>query len=74
MKDGGRASVKECERRTFYRETDMIMVLPFITGLMAIYAGIRGRRAKCIGMWCITIAVYLAWCQYHMGSQLHLNF
>jgi len=51
----------------------MIMMLPFLTALLAIGFAISGRRGACIGLWVVTVLVFAAWCQYHMTGVLPIS-
>jgi hypothetical protein len=51
----------------------MIMLLPFLTALIAIWFAIRGQRAAAIGLWVITLAIYVAWMKYHMTDALNIS-
>lgn len=51
----------------------MIMMLPFLTALLAIGFAIRGQRTACAGLWLITALVLLAWSAYHMTDPLPIS-
>lgn len=51
----------------------MIMMLPFLTGLVAVWFGMLGKRRACVAFWLITLLVFAAWCQFHMNSPLALS-
>lgn len=51
----------------------MIMMLPFLSGLLATWFGIRGRRGACVGLWLLTLVIFVAWCKYHMTSALPIS-
>lgn len=51
----------------------MIMMLPFLSALLAIGLAMRGRRNACIGLWVVTLLVFAAWCQYHMTGVLPVS-
>lgn len=51
----------------------MIMMLPFLTGLVAVWFGLLGKRRPCVAFWLITLAVFAASCQFHMTSPLALS-
>lgn len=51
----------------------MIMMLPFLTGLVAVWFGVLGRRRPCVTFWLLTLAIFGVWCQYHMTSPLALS-
>ena len=52
----------------------MVMMLPFLTGLIAVWFGMLRRRRPCVTFWLLTLALFAAWCQYHMTSPLALSF
>jgi len=51
----------------------MIMMLPFLTALLATGFAMRGQRAACIGLWLITALILLAWSAYHMTDPLPIS-
>lgn len=51
----------------------MIMMLPFLTGLVAVWFGLLGKRRPCVAFWLITLGVFATWCQFHMTSPLALS-
>jgi hypothetical protein len=51
----------------------MIMMLPFVLGMLAVWFGIRGRRNICFTLWIVTLAVFVAWAHYHMNDALQLS-
>jgi hypothetical protein len=51
----------------------MIMVLPFVTGAIAAWLGMRGKRSACLFAWFITFVIFIAWCAYHMTDPLTLS-
>jgi hypothetical protein len=51
----------------------MVMMLPFLTGLISLGLGIGGMRRACVAFWLITLGIYLAWCKVHMTSSLALS-
>jgi hypothetical protein len=51
----------------------MIMMLPFFTGMVAVWFGIRGQRTACLTLWFITLVVFAAWCKFHMTDSLGLS-
>ena len=48
----------------------MIMFLPFLTGSIAIWLGLRGSRAGTIALWIVTFVIYLAWLKFHITDHL----
>jgi hypothetical protein len=50
----------------------MIMMLPFVLGMVAVWFGMRGRRGACVAMWLITLAVFAAWAHFHMTDPLRM--
>lgn len=53
--------------------TLMIMMLPFLTALIAIGLTMRGARVPAIIGWGITFLIFLAWLQYHMTDKLNIS-
>lgn len=51
----------------------MIMMLPFLTGVVSIWFGIQGRRRACLWFWLLTLAIFAAWCRFHMTDPLTLT-
>lgn len=51
----------------------MIMMLPFLTALIAIVLTMRGARMPAIIFWSITFIIFLAWLQYHMTDKLNIS-
>ncbi|WP_370523839.1 DUF5993 family protein [Neopusillimonas aestuarii] len=51
----------------------MIMVLPFLTGAIAAWLGVMGKRRACLWAWFITFVIFIAWCQYHMTDSLPIS-
>lgn len=51
----------------------MIMMLPFLTALIATWFGMRGQRSASIGVWVVTFVIYLAWMKYHMTDKLNIS-
>ncbi len=51
----------------------MIMMLPFLTALIAIGLTMRGERMPTIIAWGITFLIFLAWLQYHMTDTLNIS-
>ncbi|MEO6986349.1 MAG: DUF5993 family protein [Paralcaligenes sp.] len=50
------------------------MILPFLTGTISIWLGIRGQRRACVWFWALTLAIFLAWCRFYMAAPLGLSF
>jgi hypothetical protein len=48
----------------------MIMMLPFLTGMLGVWFGIRGLRAMCITFWLITLAIFIVWARFHITDPL----
>jgi hypothetical protein len=51
----------------------MVMMLPFMTGTLAVWFGLVGRRRPCVTFWLLTLAIFAVWCRYHMTSPLALS-
>lgn len=51
----------------------MVMMLPFVTGMLAVWFGLVGRRRPCVTFWLLTVVIFAAWCNYHMTSPLALS-
>lgn len=51
----------------------MIMMLPFLTGLIGIWFGIRGHRRLCVAFWLVTLLVYIAWLRFHITDALPIS-
>ncbi|WP_203583553.1 DUF5993 family protein [Sheuella amnicola] len=51
----------------------MIMMLPFLTALIATWLGMRGQRNASISVWAVTFVIYLAWMKYHMTDKLNIS-
>jgi hypothetical protein len=51
----------------------MIMMLPFLTALIAIGLTLRGERMPTIISWSITFLIFLAWLNYHMSDKLNIS-
>lgn len=51
----------------------MIMMLPFLTAVLAIWFAIRGQRSACISLWLVTLVIFAAWSQYHMTGTLPVS-
>ncbi|WP_179283245.1 MULTISPECIES: DUF5993 family protein [Bordetella] len=51
----------------------MIMMLPFVLGMLAVWFGIRGRRSACFALWIVTLLVFAAWANHHMTDPLRLS-
>lgn len=51
----------------------MIMMLPFLTALVAIGLTIRGERTPTIIGWSVTFVIFLAWLHYHMTDALNIS-
>lgn len=52
----------------------MIMMLPFLTALVAIVLAIRGARMPAIIGWGATFIIFVVWLQYHMTDKFNLSF
>lgn len=48
----------------------MIMMLPFLTGMLAVWFGIRYRRGWCLWLWFITLLIFVASAKFHMTDSL----
>jgi hypothetical protein len=55
------------------KERRMVMMLPFVTGTLAVWFGLVGRRRPCVTFWLLTLVIFAAWCNYHMTSPLALS-
>lgn len=51
----------------------MIMMLPFLTGLLGTWFGIRGHRRISVGFWLLTFLIVIAWLNYHMSDSLSIS-
>jgi len=51
----------------------MIMMLPFLTTLIAIGLSMRGLRQQAIGAWVISFIIFLIWMKYHMTDALTIS-
>jgi hypothetical protein len=51
----------------------MIMMLPFLTTLIAIGLSMRGLRQQAIGAWAISFIIFLVWMKYHMTDTLNIS-
>lgn len=51
----------------------MIMMLPFLTGMLAAWFGLKGHRPACISLWLLTLAIFAAWCKFHMTDPMGLS-
>lgn len=51
----------------------MIMMLPFLTTLIAIALSMRGLRQQAIGVWVFSFIIYLVWMKYHMTDTLNIS-
>ena len=51
----------------------MVMMLPFVFGMLAVWFGIRGKRGACFALWVLTLIVFAAWANYHMTDALRLS-
>ena len=60
-------------RTTPWETPDMIMMLPFLTGLLGTWFGIRGHRRISVGFWLLTFVIVIAWLNYHMSDSLSIS-
>jgi uncharacterized membrane protein len=51
----------------------MIMMLPFLTALIAIGLTMRAMRMPAILAWVVTFVIFLVWLQYHMTDKLNIS-
>ena len=51
----------------------MIMMLPFLTALIAIGMTLLGYRMPTLISWAITFLIFLAWLNYHMSDNLNIS-
>jgi hypothetical protein len=51
----------------------MVMILPFVIGLLAALLAMRGQRFGAILAWAALIIVLLAWLQYHASDTLNVS-
>lgn len=49
------------------------MMLPFVTVLLSAWFAWRGQASASVWAWLLTLAIYIAWCLYHMTDSLHLS-
>lgn len=52
----------------------MIMMFPFLLGLIGIVLAVSGRRRAGIGVWFLLAVVLVAWFKYHATDALGLSF
>lgn len=50
----------------------MVMVLPFLTGALAVCYGILGKRPACFILWVLTLGMSVAWAYSHLEGSLPL--
>ncbi|MGN6658804.1 MAG: DUF5993 family protein, partial [Achromobacter mucicolens] len=50
----------------------MVMMLPFVTGTLAVWFGLVGRRRPSVKFWLLTLVIFSAWCNYHKNTPLAL--
>lgn len=48
----------------------MIMMLPFLTGMLGVWFGIRGLRGMSITFWFITLVIFGVWANFHITEPL----
>ncbi len=51
----------------------MVMILPFVLGLLAAFLAMRGQRFGAILAWAALVIVLLAWLQYHASDKLNVS-
>lgn len=51
----------------------MVMILPFLIGLLAALFALRGQRLGAILAWAALVVVLLAWLQYHASDTLNVS-
>lgn len=51
----------------------MVMMLPFLLGMIAVWFGMRGKRDACFALWILTLIVFVLSCRFHMSDALHLS-
>lgn len=51
----------------------MVMMLPFLSALLAIWFALRGNRSYTIRTWIFTFVIFLVWMQYHMTDKLSIS-
>ena len=51
----------------------MVMMLPFLSALLAIWFTLRGNRPYTIRTWIFTFVIFLVWMQYHMTDKLNIS-
>ena len=52
----------------------MVMILPFVIGLLAALLAMKGQRFGAILAWAALVIVLLAWLQYHASDTLNVSF
>ena len=52
----------------------MVMILPFVIGLLAALLAMRGQRFGAMLAWAALVIVLLAWLQYHASDTLNVSF
>jgi len=51
----------------------MVMMLPFLTGLLAVWFGLAGRRGASLVCWGLTLVLLLLWSRIHMTDSLTIT-
>ncbi|AKQ54868.1 DUF5993 family protein [Bordetella hinzii] len=51
----------------------MLTLLPFLSGLAAVWFGILGRRRPCVALWLLTLVFFVAGTQALMTGPLPLS-
>jgi hypothetical protein len=51
----------------------MVMILPFLIGLLAALFALRGQRMGAVLAWAALVIVLLAWLQYHASDTLNVS-
>ncbi|WP_251863648.1 DUF5993 family protein [Achromobacter sp. Marseille-Q4962] len=52
----------------------VIIVLPFLAGLAAVWFGMLGRRRACVALWLVSLAVFGVGLRLHLGAPLGLSW
>lgn len=52
------------------QELRMVMMLLFLTGLVAVWFGMRGKRRPCVAFWLIALMIFAAECRYLLHPSL----
>lgn len=51
---------------------EMLMMLPFLSGALAVWFGILGKRRPCFALWLVTLAVFAVGAHRYMTGPVPL--